>query len=223
MIRQIILDTETTGLDPFRGDRIVEIGCLEMIDRTLTGRNFHVYINPERAMSEEAFKVHGLSDDFLSDKPIFSAVAQHFIEFVGGSELIIHNASFDMKFLDYELSQCNLSLLTSQCAVLDTLLLAKELHPGQRNNLDALCKRYEIDNSNRSLHGALLDAELLAEVYLRMTGGQSALSFHEEKDAQIDEQVLEVNTIKSTYKSKVIFANTLELSEHELFMKKILK
>lgn len=221
MTRQIILDTETTGLDPFKGDKIVEIGCVEMIDRTLTGRTFHVYLNPERDMPEEAFKVHGLSSEFLSDKPIFRAVADKFIDFINGDELIIHNAPFDMKFLDYELAACSRSSLTSQCSVLDTLVLAKEIHPGQRNSLDALCKRYEIDNSNRTLHGALLDSELLAEVYLRMTGGQSALSFQEEVEGQVSENIVNITINKVNHKSKVVLANAIELAAHDEFMAKI--
>lgn len=175
-MRQIVLDTETTGLEPEEGHRIIEIGCLELIDRRLSGRQFHRYINPERSVETGALNVHGLSDEFLADKPRFDEIAGEFIEFVRGAELLIHNAAFDVGFLDSELARLTGSPRISDLAeVLDTLSLARELHPGQRNSLDALCRRYEVDNSNRTLHGALLDSELLAEVYLLMTGGQVAL------------------------------------------------
>jgi len=178
-MRQIILDTETTGMDHREGHRIIEIGCVEMIERRLTGRNFHVYINPERAVDAGALEVHGITDEFLSDKPKFAAVAGEFVDFVRDSEIIIHNASFDVGFLNAELARMEGDLnvaLESIAAVLDTLIMARDLHPGQRVNLDALCKRYDVDHSNRDLHGALLDAELLAEVYLAMTGGQVDLA-----------------------------------------------
>ncbi|MGB0513881.1 MAG: DNA polymerase III subunit epsilon [Wenzhouxiangellaceae bacterium] len=175
-MRQIVLDTETTGLEPEEGHRIIEIGCLELIDRQLTGRQFHKYINPDRSVEEGALEVHGLSDEFLSDQPRFGEVVDEFIEFIHGAELIIHNAAFDVGFLDSELARIDPRRRIADLAqVLDTLELARELHPGQRNSLDALCKRYEVDNSNRTLHGALLDSELLADVYLLMTGGQVSL------------------------------------------------
>lgn len=175
-MRQIVLDTETTGLEPEDGHRVIEIGCLELIDRRLTRRQFHRYINPERPVESDALTVHGLSDEFLSDKPRFEEIAGEFMEFIRGAELLIHNASFDVGFLDSELARLEGAPKVSDLAeVLDTLMLARELHPGQRNSLDALCRRYEVDNSNRTLHGALLDSELLAEVYLMMTGGQVAL------------------------------------------------
>ena len=175
-MRQIVLDTETTGLEPEDGHRIIEIGCLELIDRQLTGRQFHKYINPERSVEEGALEVHGLSDEFLSDQPRFAEIASEFVEFIHGAELIIHNAAFDVGFLDSELARIEPPRRVAEIAqVLDTLELARELHPGQRNSLDALCKRYEVDNSNRTLHGALLDSELLADVYLLMTGGQVSL------------------------------------------------
>ena len=175
-MRQIVLDTETTGLEPEEGHRIIEIGCLELIDRRLSGRQFHRYINPERPVESDALTVHGLSDEFLADKPRFEEIAGEFMEFIRGAELLIHNASFDVGFLDSELARLEGAPKTADLAeVLDTLMLARELHPGQRNSLDALCRRYEVDNSNRTLHGALLDSELLAEVYLMMTGGQVAL------------------------------------------------
>lgn len=178
-MRQIILDTETTGLDARTGDRLVEIGCLEMCERKLTGRRFHTYLNPERDMPEGAQAVHGLSSDFLQDKPKFADVAASFLEFVRDAELIIHNASFDLGFLNTELERVSLPRLDGDsgvCAgVTDTLRLAREAHPGRKNSLDALCERYGVDNAGRSLHGALLDAQLLAEVYLAMTRGQESL------------------------------------------------
>jgi DNA polymerase-3 subunit epsilon len=172
-MRQIILDTETTGLKPEEGHRIIEIGALEMIDRSLTGRQFHKYLNPERAVDPDAVQIHGLSDEFLEDKPRFAEVAEEFLDFIRGAELIIHNAGFDVGFLDAELARLSQPVRIEEVAqVLDTLELAREMHPGQRNNLDTLCRRYDVDNSNRTLHGALLDSELLADVYLLMTGGQ---------------------------------------------------
>ncbi|MBY6203402.1 DNA polymerase III subunit epsilon [Halomonas denitrificans] len=172
-MRQIVLDTETTGLEPQEGHRIIEIGALELIDRSLTGRQFHKYINPERSVEDGALEVHGLSDDFLEDKPVFAEIADEFIGFIRDAELIIHNAAFDVGFLDAELARLpDAPRIADLAQVLDTLELARELHPGQRNSLDALCRRYEVDNSNRTLHGALLDSELLADVYLLMTGGQ---------------------------------------------------
>lgn len=176
-MRQIVLDTETTGLEPSEGHRIIEIGCLEMIERRLTGRDFHVYVNPERSVESGAMEVHGISDEFLADKPRFADVADEFIEFIRDSELIIHNAPFDVGFLNAELDRLDSpTRVETHASILDTLTLARELHPGQRVSLDALCKRYEVDNSGRELHGALLDAELLAEVYLVMTGGQVDLA-----------------------------------------------
>lgn len=178
MSRQIVLDTETTGLEPQQGHRIIEIGCIELIDRRHTGNTYHQYINPERAIEEGAVEVHGISDEFLADKPVYRDIAQDFLEFIRGAELIIHNAPFDVAFLDAEFALLgpDWGSVDDHCTVRDSLTMARELHPGQRNSLDALCKRYTIDNSGRDLHGALLDAELLADVYLAMTGGQTALS-----------------------------------------------
>lgn len=177
-MRQIVLDTETTGLDPAQGHRIIEIGCVEMIDRRLTGRNFHQYLQPDREIDKAAEEVHGISNEFLADKPRFGDLVEDFLGFVQGAELIIHNAPFDVGFLNAELSRlaARRPPIESCCSVVDTLVLAKKLHPGQRNSLDALCKRYAIDNSQRELHGALLDSEILAELYLAMTGGQTTLS-----------------------------------------------
>jgi DNA polymerase-3 subunit epsilon len=182
--RQIILDTETTGLEPAAGHRIIEIGCVELIDRKLSGQSFHVYINPEREIDEGAVEVHGLSAEFLADKPRFADIADDFLGFVEGAELIIHNAPFDVGFINHELRllESGLPPIGERCMIIDTLLMARKKHPGQRNSLDALCKRYGIDNSQRTLHGALLDAEILAEVYLAMTGGQITLSLEHEDD-----------------------------------------
>ena len=175
MIREIILDTETTGLDPATGDRIVEIGAVELLNHLPTGRTFHVYINPERDMPKEAEAVHGLSSAFLSDKPVFAAIAQEFLDFIGDAALVIHNASFDMAFLNAELGFLRLGPIPPE-QVIDTLHIARQKHPGSANSLDALCRRYGIDNSKRTKHGALLDSELLAEVYLELIGGrQTAL------------------------------------------------
>lgn len=173
--RQVVLDTETTGLDPALGHRVIEIGALELVNRRITGHTWHVYLNPERQIDAGAQAVHGISQEFLADKPRFADVAAAFLDFVGGAELVIHNAPFDLGFLDAELHRLDLGPLTRRCGVLDTLKLAKGLHPGQKNNLDALCKRYLVDNSGRNYHGALLDAQLLAEVYLAMTRGQETL------------------------------------------------
>lgn len=181
-MRQIVLDTETTGLEPSQGHRIIEIGCVELMNRRLTGNNLHIYINPEREIDAGALEVHGISNEFLSDKPVFAEIAQTFIDFVKGAELIIHNAPFDIGFLDHELQDLNrgFSNMDGYCTILDTLAMARKKHPGQKNSLDALCKRYFVDNSQRELHGALLDAEILADVYLIMTGGQSSFSLGHE-------------------------------------------
>jgi DNA polymerase III subunit epsilon len=176
MSRQIFLDTETTGLSAESGDRLIEIGCLEMVNRRLTGRRLHVYVNPERSSHEDALKVHGITDEFLADKPRFAEVAQQLIDYVKGAELIIHNAAFDVGFIDAELKRAGLAPLHEHgVQITDSLLLAREMFPGKSNSLDALCRRLEVDNSNRTLHGALLDAGLLAEVYIRMTRGQDSL------------------------------------------------
>ena len=185
MLKQIILDTETTGLDPKSGHRVIEIGCIELINRKFTGEQFHVYLNPDRDSEEGALKVHGLTTEFLSDKPRFNEVYDDFIKFIDKSELLIHNAEFDVKFLDHEIKLLSKELpLISNCVskITDTLQIAREKHPGQRNSLDALVKRYEIGGYDRELHGALLDSQILGDVYLSMTGGQSALNFSETND-----------------------------------------
>jgi DNA polymerase-3 subunit epsilon len=174
-MRQIVLDTETTGLETSQGHRIIEIGCVELVNRRLTGQHYHQYINPQREIDQGAIEVHGITNDFLTDKPEFEQVAAEFLEFVDGAELVIHNAPFDLGFLNYELSLLDKQFkkVEARCSIVDTLKLARNKHPGQRNNLDALCQRYMVDNSQRDLHGALLDAEILADVYLAMTGGQT--------------------------------------------------
>jgi len=175
-MRQIVLDTETTGLEPKLGHRIIEVACVEMAGRRLTHRHLHRYVNPDREVDEGALAVHGITTEFLQDKPRFPDIAAEFLDFVRGAELVIHNAAFDVGFLNHELALMDLPPITTVCAgVKDTLRMARELHPGKRNNLDALCERYQISNAHRTLHGALLDAELLAEVYLAMTRGQESL------------------------------------------------
>lgn len=177
-MRQIVLDTETTGLDPAQGHRIIEIGCVELVNRRLTGRHYHQYINPEREIDSGAIEVHGITNERVASEPVFAQIAADFLEFVGDAELVIHNAPFDIGFIDHELRllDAKSGSIASRCKVVDTLVMARTKHPGQKNNLDALCKRYGVDNSQRDLHGALLDAEILADVYLLMTGGQTSLS-----------------------------------------------
>ena len=183
-MRQIFFDTETTGLEADKGDRIIEIGCVEMINRQLTGNNLHLYINPERASHEDALKVHGLTEAFLSDKPKFAEIVDQLLAFLAGAELVIHNAPFDIGFVNAELKRLKRGVLTDHVAsVRDTLLMARDLYPGKANSLDALCRRLEVDNTKRVLHGALLDAELLADVYIRLTRGQDALLMDEHGDS----------------------------------------
>lgn len=177
-MRQIVLDTETTGLEPEQGHRIIEIGCVELLNRRLSGRTYHQYINPKREIDAGAIEVHGITNEFLADKPEFAQVADEFMDFIRGAELIIHNAPFDIGFIDHE---CTLlggghGRVRDQCSVIDTLVMARQMHPGRRNNLDALCSRYYVDNTQRDLHGALLDAEILADVYVAMTSGQTDLA-----------------------------------------------
>jgi len=185
-MRQIVLDTETTGLDPQQGHRVIEIGCVEIENRRLTGRHYHCYLNPDREIDDGAVQVHGITSAFLADKPRFKQVVQDFLDFVRGAELVIHNAPFDIGFLNNELKllKNDLEPVNEICGVIDTLVMARKKHPGQRNSLDALCKRYEVDNSQRELHGALLDAEILADVYLLMTGGQTALQLSSDESGQ---------------------------------------
>ena len=212
MTRQIVLDTETTGLNAKLGDRVIEIGCLELLNRRPTGNHFHHYLNPERASEEGAMKVHGISDEFLLDKPRFREIASEFAEYIRDAELIIHNAPFDVEFLEQELALAKLPPLAQHCAgVTDTLKLAKELHPGKKNSLDALCERYGVNNTHRTLHGALLDAELLAEVYLAMTRGQESLVM-ELEEAPAAETVGGVPVERA--RLAVLAATEEELAEH---------
>ncbi|GAB6067309.1 DNA polymerase III subunit epsilon [Methylothermus subterraneus] len=189
-MRQIVLDTETTGIDVTLGHRIIEIGCVELIDRRLTGNRFHKYLNPEREIDQGALAVHGIDNAFLADKPTFAEIAEEFLAFIKGCQVIIHNAPFDLGFINAELRRAgpHFGCLEDHCTILDTLVLAKSKHPGQRNSLDALCKRYQIDNRHRDRHGALLDAELLAAVYLAMTGGQIGLGL-ESDSGQVRPQI----------------------------------
>lgn len=218
-MREIVLDTETTGIEVREGHRIIEIGCVELLDRRLTGRHFHVYINPEREVEEGAFAVHGISDAFLADKPRFAEVVDDFMEFIRGARLVIHNAAFDVGFIDAELQRLGgrHGQVTDHCSVVDTLRLARDKHPGQRNSLDALCKRYGVDNSQRDLHGALLDAEILADVYLIMTGGQTALLLSSQGSS--DTAGGEIGVIRRLDPARpplpVVHASATELEAHE--------
>ena len=218
-MRQIVLDTETTGLEPRLGHRIIEIGCVEVIDRKVTGKRYHQYINPEREIDEGAEEVHGISTAFLADKPLFADIVDDFLNFIRGAELVIHNAPFDVGFIDHELNQLNQqnNHVEKISTVLDTLVLARKMHPGQKNNLDALCKRYDIDNSQRDLHGALLDAEILAETYLAMTGGQTMLSLGGNSGSMDNEfQVSKPRTVNiEAGKLRVIRPSSEELALHE--------
>ncbi len=222
-MRQIVLDTETTGLEPRDGHRIIEIGAVELIDRRLTGRHFHQYLNPERDIEDGALEVHGISREFLQDKPVFADVAQEFLDFIEGVELLIHNAPFDVGFLDMELGLIdNPVRIENHAQVLDTLELARDLNPGQRNSLDALCKRYEVDNSSRNLHGALLDSEILADVYLAMTGGQSdlALGFEAATVQQLGGDIYE---IKERPLLQILLPTDEEAELHQARLKAIKK
>ncbi len=211
-MRQIVLDTETTGIG--EGHKIVEIGCIELIDRKFTGRQYHQYVNPQRLVDPEAMEVHGITDEFLEDKPLFGQIANDFIEFISGGQLVIHNAPFDVGFMDREFGQLSgYPKTTDICTVLDTLALARKMHPGQRNSLDALCRRYGIDNSHRELHGALLDSEILADVYLLMTGGQTNLILD---SSTTSKTALSAGTEKSTINADLASQLTiLGISEEE--------
>jgi DNA polymerase-3 subunit epsilon len=228
-LRQVILDTETTGLEPGEGHRIIEIGCVELVNRRPTGRHFHEYLNPEREIDAGAAKVHGMTLADLAGKPRFRDVAEKLLEFIDGAELVIHNAPFDVAFLDAELARCVAAggecvTVRARCRVLDTLAMAREMHPGQRNGLDALCKRYFIDNSHRTLHGALLDARILADVYLAMTGGQSALALDEAARVVPGAALREtVRVVSTAVPLLVVTASSGEQAAHEEFMKRVLK
>ena len=222
-MRQIILDTETTGLNPQDGHRVIEIGCIEMVNRKITNNNFHVYLNPERSIDKGAVAVHGLTNEFLAEKPKFNDIYHDFLEFIGKDELVIHNAPFDIGFLDAELSRIvpTWQGLRHHVKITDTLAMAREKHPGQRNSLDALCKRYAVDNSERALHGALLDSEILAFVYLAMTQGQSAIHLELENNKL---SVNEKQNIKSSIKkTHVQYASEEEIKEHNNFLNKLIK
>lgn len=214
-LRQIVLDTETTGLEPENGHRIIEIGCVEIVNRRLTGNHFHQYLQPEREIDPAAAEVHGITEEFLRDKPRFGDIAADFLAFVRGSELIIHNAAFDTAFINQELRLWSSAHppLESLCTVTDTLGMARKLHPGQKNNLDALCRRYSIDNSQRTLHGALLDAEILADVYLAMTGGQADLTLDTGEEIAI-QTVSNVEIRVNRANLVVIRADGVELDAH---------
>ncbi|MDR3388896.1 MAG: DNA polymerase III subunit epsilon [Rudaea sp.] len=213
-MRQIVLDTETTGLEVGKGHRLIEIGAIELAERRATGRSFHRYVNPQRAIDEGALAVHGISNEFLADKPVFAEIARELIEFVDGAELVIHNAAFDVAFLDAELAMADavFGRITDHARVLDTLALAREKYPGQKNNLDALCRRLNVDNSHRDLHGALLDAQLLAEVYLAMTGGQGDLGFASER-AVVSHSAVVIHGVRPSL--LVRLADAAELALHE--------
>jgi DNA polymerase III subunit epsilon len=222
-MRQIILDTETTGLNPKNGDRIVEIGCIELLNRRLTGNSLHFYINPERDIPEEAARIHGLRAEFLSDKPLFKDLAEEIIRFTKDAEVIIHNASFDMGFLDMEFRKAGYPLFSSMVSgVIDTLKDAQQMFPGKRNNLDALCQRFEVRNDHRTFHGALLDAELLAEVYLCMTRGQNDLGMDTNDHSEQNSSQMQFLT-ELPKNLKVIKADVNELSEHQEVLQDIQK
>jgi DNA polymerase-3 subunit epsilon len=229
-LRQIVLDTETTGLEPGEGHRIIEIGAIELVNRRPTGVHFHEYLNPEREIDAGAAKVHGMRLADLAGKPRFGEVAERLLAFLEGAELVIHNAPFDLAFLDAELTRWaraggQLTTIRSRCRVLDTLALAREMHPGQRNGLDALCKRYTIDNSHRTLHGALLDARILADVYLAMTGGQSALALDQAVQAGSAAQAAAaaMQLAAAGQPLRVVTASSDEMAAHEAFMQKVHK
>lgn len=216
--RQIVLDTETTGIDPSKGHRIIEIGCVELINRRLTGNNFHVYVNPQRDIEDEAIFVHGITSQFLADKPLFHQIASEFLEYIKGAELVIHNAAFDVGFMDHEfaLLRQNYPKTHDVCKVLDTLALARDLHPGQKNSLDALCRRYDIDNSKRTLHGALLDSEILADVYLAMTGGQVSLNLSSGLEGSANADSKSIRRLAPDRQSlPVLLADEMELAAHQ--------
>lgn len=220
-MRQIVLDTETTGLDPKQGHRIIEIGCVEMENRRLTGRTYHQYINPDRIVEDEAIQVHGITNEYLEDKPLFAAIQDEFLDFIRGADLVIHNAPFDVGFMDHELKLSGRSeRIANICQVTDTLAISRKKHPGQKNNLDALCRRYGIDNSHRDLHGALLDSEILADVYLMLTGGQKNLLLAGEEEGHDGvDQVHRLDT--SALNLTVLRAKAEEQEEHTAYIARL--
>lgn len=228
-MRQVILDTETTGLSPKQGHRIIEIGCVEMQNRRLTGKSYHVYINPDREVDAGAVAVHGITDDFLEDKPYFADCISELIAFIKGAELVIHNAPFDVGFLEHEFKlakEKSWYSLSKHCEITDTLKMARKKHPGKKNNLDALCKRYQINNAHREKHGALLDAEILAEVYLAMTGGQSTLNLEAAATLQTQHNISDTSQMSKSQQFSqlaIILPNTAELAEHQVLVTKLAK
>ena len=222
--RQIVLDTETTGLEPSQGHRIIEIGCVEMINRRLTGNNYHQYLQPDREIDEGAQAVHGISNEFLADKPRFPDVIKDFIEYLDGAELIIHNAPFDVGFInsEFKLAGGEFGTVATYCTVIDTLVMARKMRPGKKNNLDVLCREYDVNNKHRELHGALLDSELLAEVYLRMTGGQSALLLDGDEATSADSAGAGIKKLSADRKPiKIIRADDEELKLHQVIVEKM--
>lgn len=225
-MRQIVLDTETTGLETSQDHRIIEIGCVEVVNRKLTGRHYHQYINPQRAVDAGAFEVHGISDEFLADKPLFHQVVEEFMAFVDGAELVIHNAPFDVGFINHELAKLKpqRGVVEANCTITDTLVMARQKHPGQRNSLDALCKRYFVDNSQRDLHGALLDAEILADVYLAMTGGQVSLMMGDSQSEQGSGGVGAIRRLDSSRPALAVSAlSAEELAAHNAYLDELEK
>lgn len=222
-MRQVVLDTETTGLDPAQGHRVIEIGCVEIVNRKLTNKHFHCYLNPDREIDAAAIEVHGITSAFLADKPRFYQLEQEFLDFVRGAELVIHNAPFDIGFLDAELARSDAGNhpMSAHCGVLDSLLLAREKHPGQRNNLDALCKRYGIDNTQRTLHGALLDAEILADLYLVMTSGQRDLLLGDEENEADESSRASRRGQVARPSLRVVSASAEEITAHEQRLQEI--
>lgn len=222
--RQIVLDTETTGLEPSQGHKIIEIGCVEMVNRRLTGNNYHQYLQPDRDIDEGAQAVHGISNEFLADKPRFADVVKDFIEYLDGAELIIHNAPFDVGFINQELKNCGAEYgsVKDYCTVIDTLVMARKMRPGKKNNLDVLCREYDVNNKHRELHGALLDSELLSEVYLRMTGGQSSLSLDSEEAENGKAGGVSARKLSADRAPiKIIHANDEELQAHQAIVEKM--
>jgi DNA polymerase-3 subunit epsilon len=224
MTRQIVLDTETTGLDPEQGHRIIEIGCVELLNRRLTGNNYHQYINPDREIDQGAIEVHGITNESLVDKPRFNNIANDFLEYIKGAELIIHNAPFDVGFLNHEFGRLNghsADAIESHCGVVDTLKMARKMHPGQKNDLDSLCRRYTVDNTQRTLHGALLDAEILADVYLAMTGGQTGL-FEERGKGEKAASMAAIRRLPADRSPlTVIRPSESELAAHQQWLKEL--
>lgn len=223
MLRQVVLDTETTGLEPELGHRIIEIGCVELQNRRRTGRRLHHYVCPDRDIDPGALEVHGITNEFLADQPRFAEVADDLLEFIDGAELVIHNAAFDVAFLDAEFARLpgRAGRIADRCRLLDTLMLARQLHPGQRNSLDALCKRYQVDNSKRDLHGALLDAELLLDVYLAMTGGQATLILGADDAGERAAGAVVQRATRPTGELRVMRASAVELAAHEALLERL--